>query len=38
MGYRKREDLAEAIPRDLMMIEGVNPTVAKKIIQKAGEE
>ncbi len=38
MGYRKKKDLADAIPRDLMMIEGVNPTVAKKIIQKAVEE
>ncbi len=38
MGYRKRGELAEAIPQDLMMIEDINPTVANRIIQKAGEE
>lgn len=36
MGYRKKEDIKDAIPQDLMMIEGVNPTVAKRIITRAG--
>lgn len=37
MGYRKKEDLKDAIPQDLMMIQGVNPTIAKRILKKANE-
>ena len=35
MGYRTREELKEAIPQDLMMIDGINPTIAKRIIKVA---
>jgi hypothetical protein len=35
MGYREKKDLKEAIPQDLMIIEGMNPTIAKRIINKA---
>ncbi|OYT44446.1 hypothetical protein B6U90_05305 [Thermoplasmatales archaeon ex4484_6] len=37
MGYRKKEDLKDAIPQDLMMIRGLNPTIAKRIISRANE-
>jgi hypothetical protein len=33
MGYRKKEDLKDAIPQDLMMIEGFNPTIAKRVLK-----
>jgi len=36
MGYRTREELKEAIPQDLMMIDGINPTISKRIIKAAG--
>ena len=35
MGYRRKEDLKDAIPQDLMIIEGMNPTIAKRIISRA---
>jgi hypothetical protein len=31
-GYRRWGDLQEAIPQDLIMVNGINPTVAKRII------
>ena len=31
-GYSKWSDFSEAIPEDLVMIEGINPTVARRII------
>ncbi len=31
-GYRRMGDLYEAIPEDLMMVKGINPTLARKII------
>jgi hypothetical protein len=31
-GYRRMGDLSEAIPEDLTMVKGVNPTLARKII------
>ncbi|MCU0798918.1 MAG: helix-hairpin-helix domain-containing protein [Candidatus Thermoplasmatota archaeon] len=31
-GYRRLGDLSEAIPEDLMMVKGINPTLARKII------
>ncbi len=37
MGYRKKEDLKDAIPEDLMMIKGINPTIAKRILKTANE-
>jgi hypothetical protein len=36
-GYRKREDLSDAIPADLIMLKGINPTIARRIISKAKE-
>ncbi|MBN1390794.1 MAG: RDD family protein [Candidatus Thermoplasmatota archaeon] len=37
MGYRSKADLIDAVPQDLMMIEGINPTIAKRIIARAKE-
>ncbi len=37
MGYRRKEDLIDAIPQDLMIIEGMNPTIAKRIISRASK-
>jgi len=34
-GYRRKEDLAEAIPQDLLMVKGINPTLAKRIIERS---
>lgn len=34
-GYRKSSEFAEAIPEDLMMIEGINPTLARRIVAQA---
>lgn len=34
-GYRLSSEFAEAIPEDLMMIEGINPTVARRIVAQA---
>ncbi len=31
-GYSRWSDFTEAIPEDLLMVEGVNPTVARRII------
>lgn len=31
-GYRRMGDLSEAIPEDLTMVKGINPTLARKII------
>ncbi len=31
-GYKRMGDLYEAIPEDLMMVKGINPTLARKII------
>ena len=31
-GYSRWSDFSEAIPEDLVMIEGINPTVARRII------
>jgi hypothetical protein len=31
-GYSRWSDFSEAIPEDLLMVEGVNPTVARRII------
>jgi len=36
MGYRRVEDLSDAIAQDLMMIKGINPTIAKRIVARAG--
>lgn len=36
-GYRSVSEFRDAIPRDLMMIKGINPTLAKRIIEKANE-
>jgi uncharacterized RDD family membrane protein YckC len=35
MGYRNKAEFKDAIPQDLMMIEGINPTIAKRIIRSA---
>ena len=35
MGYRNKAEFKDAIPQDLMMIEGINPTIAKRIIRMA---
>ena len=32
-GYRRWGDFSEAIPEDLMLVGGINPTIAKRIIQ-----
>ena len=32
VGYARWVDFAEVIPEDLLMVEGINPTVARKII------
>ncbi len=37
MGYRNKPEFKDAIPQDLMMIDGINPTIAKRIIARAGE-
>lgn len=37
MGYRAKHEFKDAIPQDLMMIEGINPTIAKRIIKIASE-
>ncbi|MBN1539103.1 MAG: RDD family protein [Candidatus Thermoplasmatota archaeon] len=37
MGYRAKIDLSDAVPQDLMMINGINPTIAKRIIAKSKE-
>lgn len=37
MGYREKTDLSDAVPQDLMMIKGINPTIAKRIIARANE-
>jgi len=37
MGYTEKSEFSDAIPSDLMMIKGVNPTIAKRIIKKANE-
>jgi len=37
MGYRVKTEFADAIPEDLMMIGGINPTIAKRIIARAKE-
>jgi replicative superfamily II helicase len=34
-GYRSRVDLTDAIPQDLIQVKGINPTMAKKMIEKA---
>ena len=31
-GYSRWSDFSEAIPEDLLMVEGINPTVARRII------
>lgn len=33
-GYTRTGDFSEAIPSDLMMVDGINPTLARKIISK----
>lgn len=33
-GYKKIEDLYDAIPEDLVLVEKINPTIAKRIISK----
>jgi cation diffusion facilitator family transporter len=33
-GYKKLEDLQDAIPEDLMIVEKINPTIAKRIVTK----
>lgn len=35
MGYRAKPEFKDAIPQDLMMVEGINPTIAKRIISRA---
>jgi len=35
MGYRNKAEFKDAIPQDLMMIDGINPTIAKRIINRA---
>jgi uncharacterized RDD family membrane protein YckC len=37
MGYRAKHEFKDAIPQDLMMIQGINPTIAKRIIKIASE-
>ncbi|MGA1822826.1 MAG: RDD family protein [Thermoplasmatota archaeon] len=37
MGYTDKIELRDAIPKDLMMVKGINPTIAKRIIKKANE-
>ncbi|MGA1820594.1 MAG: helix-hairpin-helix domain-containing protein [Thermoplasmatota archaeon] len=37
-GYSKWSDFSEAIPEDLVMIEGINPTVARRIISTVREK
>jgi hypothetical protein len=37
MGYRAKHEFKDAIPQDLMMIKGINPTIAKRIIKIAEE-
>ena len=37
MGYRNKAEFKDAIPKDLIMIKGINPTIAKKIVEKANE-
>ena len=36
-GYRSVSEFKDAIPKDLIMIKGINPTIAKRIIGKANE-
>ena len=36
-GYTDKSEFKDAIPNDLMMIKGINPTIAKRIIKKANE-
>jgi hypothetical protein len=31
-GYSRWSDFTEAIPEDLLMVQGINPTVARRII------
>jgi hypothetical protein len=33
-GYSRWSDFSEAIPEDLLMVEGINPTVARRIITR----
>jgi excinuclease UvrABC nuclease subunit len=33
-GYRNLQELKEAIPEDLVYVEGINPTLARKIYAK----
>lgn len=37
MGYRNKAEFKDAIPQDLVMIKGINPTIAKRIVEKANE-
>ncbi len=37
MGYRNKVEFKDAIPQDLIMIEGINPTIAKRIVARANE-
>ncbi|MFO8051980.1 MAG: RDD family protein [Thermoplasmatota archaeon] len=37
MGYRNKAEFKDAIPQDLIMIEGINPTIAKRIVARANE-
>jgi uncharacterized RDD family membrane protein YckC len=37
MGYRTKPEFKDAIPQDLMMVEGINPTIAKRIISLAND-
>ena len=37
-GYTRLGDFSEAIPSDLIMVEGINPTLARKIISRVNSE
>jgi hypothetical protein len=37
-GYRTIEDFKDAIPEDLIIVDKINPTVARAIIKKVNEE
>jgi hypothetical protein len=37
-GYRRWGDLHETIPEDLMMVPGINPTIARRIVGVVGQE
>ena len=37
-GYTRLGDFSEAIPADLIMVDGINPTLARKIISRVNSE